>query len=152
MDGLFVSLASLSRTLMTELSPAAIAVDDALAACIQLQGEIIRARPLAAAALRAAADQVVPPALEEEWRDRNQALALTKMVEIRLKLLAIADELTEAYAYLAQPEPEVPTDEELLFAFYEASLAEGGDTDEVTLRGLRAVLARWGKFNIRTDD
>ncbi len=46
-----------------------------------------------AAALRAAADQVVPPALEEEWRDRNQALPLTKMVEIRLKLLAIADEL-----------------------------------------------------------
>jgi hypothetical protein len=36
---------------------------------------------------------VVPPALEEEWRDRNQALPLTKMVEIRLKLLAIADEL-----------------------------------------------------------
>jgi len=46
-----------------------------------------------AAALRAAADQVVPPALEEEWRDRNQALPLTKMVEIRLKLLAIAAEL-----------------------------------------------------------
>ena len=45
---------------MTDLSPAAIAVDDALAACIQLQGEIIRARPLAAAALRAAADQVAP--------------------------------------------------------------------------------------------
>ena len=48
---------------------------------------------LAAAALEAAADQVVPPALEEEWRDRNQALPLTKMVEIRLKLLAIAAEL-----------------------------------------------------------
>lgn len=41
----------------------------------------------------ATADQVVPPAFEEEWRDRNQALPLTKMVEIRLKLLAIADEL-----------------------------------------------------------
>ena len=40
---------------MTELSPAAIAVDDALAACIQLQGEIVRARPLAAGALRTAA-------------------------------------------------------------------------------------------------
>ena len=49
--------------------------------------------PAIAAALRAAADQVVPPALEEEWRDRNQALPLTKMVEIRLKLLAIAAEL-----------------------------------------------------------
>jgi len=43
---------------MTELSPAAIAVDNALAACIQLQGEIVRARPLAAAALRAAAGQI----------------------------------------------------------------------------------------------
>ena len=53
--------------------------------------------------------------------------------------------VAEARAFLAQPEPEAPTDEELLFAFYEASLAEGGDTDEVTLRGLRAVLARWGK-------
>ena len=40
---------------MTELSPAAQAVDTELAICIQLQGEIIRARPLAAAALRAAA-------------------------------------------------------------------------------------------------
>ena len=56
--------------------------------------------PAIAAALRAVADQVVPPALEEEWRDRNQALPLTKMVEIRLKLLAIADELeTFAQAY-----------------------------------------------------
>jgi len=78
---------------MTELSPAAIAVDDALAACIQLQGEIVRARPIAAAALRAAADQVVPPALEEEFNDRNQALPLKMMVEIRQKLLAIAAEL-----------------------------------------------------------
>jgi hypothetical protein len=49
-----------------------------------------------AAALRAAADQVVPPALEEEWRDRNQALPLTKMVEIRQQLLAIAAELDGA--------------------------------------------------------
>ena len=47
---------------MTDFSPAAQAVDTALAACIQLQGEIIRARPLAAAALRAAADQV-----EHHW-------------------------------------------------------------------------------------
>jgi hypothetical protein len=46
-----------------------------------------------AAALRAAADQVVPPALEEEFNDRNQALPLKKMVEIRQKLNAIADEL-----------------------------------------------------------
>jgi hypothetical protein len=48
---------------------------------------------IAAAALRAAADQVVPPALEEEFHDRNQAMPLTKMVEIRHRLLAIAAEL-----------------------------------------------------------
>ena len=46
-----------------------------------------------AAALRAAADQVVPPALEEEFYDRNHALPLQKMVEIRQKLNAIAAEL-----------------------------------------------------------
>lgn len=46
-----------------------------------------------AAALRAAADQVVPPALEGEFIDRNQALPLTKMVEIRRHLYAIATEL-----------------------------------------------------------
>ena len=49
--------------------------------------------PLLAAALRAAADQVVPPALEEEFNDRNQALPLKKMVEVRQKLNAIAAEL-----------------------------------------------------------
>jgi hypothetical protein len=80
---------------MPELSPAAQAILDASTSVFW--------RPLIdvpafqnksiAAALRAAADQVVPPALEEEWRDRNQALPLTKMVEIRLKLLAIAAEL-----------------------------------------------------------
>ena len=46
-----------------------------------------------AAALRAAVDQVVPPALEEEFNDRNQALPLTSMVQIRQKFLVIADEL-----------------------------------------------------------
>ena len=78
---------------MTDLSPAAQAV---LAACGCPDPDSpfrLVARGFAAAALRAAADQVVPPALEEEWRDRNQALPLTKMVEIRLKLLAIADEM-----------------------------------------------------------
>ena len=43
---------------MNDLSPATQAVDTALADCIQLQGEIIRARPLAAVTLRAAADQL----------------------------------------------------------------------------------------------
>jgi hypothetical protein len=57
---------------MSELSPVAIAVDDALAACIQLQGEMILARPLAAAALRAAA---------------------LYCKQDRIRLLAVADEL-----------------------------------------------------------
>jgi hypothetical protein len=73
---------------MTELSPAAQTVLDAYYCEKPLVGS-----KRVAAALRAAADQVVPPAFEEEWRDRNQALPLTKMVEIRLKLLAIAAEL-----------------------------------------------------------
>ena len=51
------------------LSPAAIAVDDALAACIQLQGEIVRARPLAAAALRAAAEQLRNAYANEDYVD-----------------------------------------------------------------------------------
>jgi len=52
---------------MTELSPAAIAVDDALATCIQLQGEIVRARFLAVAALRAAATMLRDAYLSEEY-------------------------------------------------------------------------------------
>ena len=75
---------------MTQLSPQAQAVLDVVCDNTEPDCDI---QHLIAAALRAAADQVVPPALEEEWRDRNQALPLTKMVEIRLKLLAIADEL-----------------------------------------------------------
>ena len=72
---------------MTELSSATQAVLDAAyshAATVE-RG--------VAATLRAAADQVVPPALEEEFIDRNQALPLTKMVEIRRHLYAIAAEL-----------------------------------------------------------
>ena len=69
------------------LSPAAQAVLDA--ADIGFTTFNIRL----AEALRAAADQVVPPALEEEFIDRNQALPLTKMVEIRRHLYAIAAEL-----------------------------------------------------------
>ncbi len=45
---------------------------------------------------------------------------------------------------LAEPEPEVPTDEELLQVFDTACLSEGGTVDEIHLRGLHAVLARWG--------
>ncbi len=75
---------------MIELSPAAQAVLDAV--CDNTEPDC-DTQHLIGAALRAAADQVVPPVLEEEWRDRNQALPLTKMVEIRLQLLAIAAEL-----------------------------------------------------------
>lgn len=75
---------------MADLSQAAIAVDDALAACIQLQGEIIRARPLAAAALRALADQVVPlPRLPYDSCCDVHAAA------IRAEILAIAAELED---------------------------------------------------------
>jgi hypothetical protein len=81
---------------MTELSPAAIAVDNALAACIQLQGEIIRARPLAAAALEAAADQVVPdeprPELSQFWDDEANREWQNNQ-QLRRQLLAIAAEL-----------------------------------------------------------
>ena len=82
---------------MTDLSPAAQAV--LKAACIHhglFNEEIVQRRRGIAAALRAAADQVVPPALEEEFFDRNHALPLQKMVEIRLSLLAIAAELEGA--------------------------------------------------------
>jgi hypothetical protein len=51
-----------------------------------------------AAALRAAADQVVPPSLETEFYDRNPSLTLQKAVEIRQRLLAIAAELEGADA------------------------------------------------------
>jgi hypothetical protein len=77
----------------TPLSPAAQAVLDAV------EDDCIHPTDLhhiAAAALRAAADQVVPPALEEEFFDRNHALPLQKKVEIRLSLLAIAAELEGA--------------------------------------------------------
>ena len=83
---------------MTNLSPSAQAVLDA--ALPAYDDEHLYVAPMekhagmiAAAALRAAADQVVPSALEEEFNDRNQALPLKKMVEIRQKLNAIANEL-----------------------------------------------------------
>jgi hypothetical protein len=50
-----------------------------------------------------------------------------------------------AHAALAQPEPKEPTDEELLQVFDTVCLSEGGTVDEIHLRGLHAVLARWGK-------
>ena len=82
---------------MTELSPAAQAVDTALAACIQLQGEIIRARPLAAAALEAVADEVVPYLDEPDWGACDEMKCdielYTDHMRKRDQLLAIAAEL-----------------------------------------------------------
>jgi hypothetical protein len=62
---------------------------------------------------------------------------------------------------LATPPPEPPTelpvlppgyidfehtgqDREILDAFYRACNSEGGTADEIHLRGIRAVLERWG--------
>lgn len=74
----------------TPLSPAAQAVLDAVEDdCIHPDDK----HRIAAAALRAAADQVVPPSAEREFYDRNPSLVLLKAVEIRTELLAIADEL-----------------------------------------------------------
>jgi hypothetical protein len=78
---------------MTDLSPAAQAVFWEFNRAASGKPDDWHYLPAIAAALRVAADQVVPPALEEEFHDRNQALPLTKMVEIRQKLLAIAAEL-----------------------------------------------------------
>ena len=46
---------------------------------------------------------------------------------------------------LAEPEPAGPTDEELLQVFDTVCLSEGGTVDDIHLRGLRAILALWGK-------
>ena len=74
---------------MTDLSPAARAV--LKAACIHhglFNEEIIQRRRMIAAALRAAADQVVP----EFWHEEGDIYAETKH-DVRADLLAIAAEL-----------------------------------------------------------
>ena len=53
--------------------------------------------------------------------------------------------IAKATVYLTQYGQEGPTDEELLQVFDTVCLSEGGTVDEIHLRGLRAVLARWGK-------
>jgi hypothetical protein len=81
---------------MTDLSPAAQAVLDAAnASATNAWSDAThqRFRSGVAAALRSAADQVVPPSLETEFYDRNPSLTLQKAVEIRQRLLAIAAEL-----------------------------------------------------------
>ena len=66
---------------------------------------------------------------------------------------ALADEPPEPIPPAALPEgyidPEHSGDDRaLLQTFYSACQAEGGTADEVTLQGLRAVLARWGTSNL----
>ena len=80
---------------MIELSPAAQAVlDAAFSAYWSAEQEAPNDEGMiAAAALRAAADQVVPPALMCEYYERNESPVLGKALEIRGKLLAIAAEL-----------------------------------------------------------
>ena len=77
---------------MTDLSPAARAV--LKAACIHhglFNEEIIQRRRMIAAALRAAADQVVP----EFWHEEGDIYAETKH-DVRADLLALAAELEGA--------------------------------------------------------
>ena len=75
---------------MTDLSSAAQAVLDAYRSSHLSINNL-------AAALRAAADQVVPPHLETELYDRNPSLTLQKAVEIRHQLLTIANELENTH-------------------------------------------------------
>ena len=60
------------------------------------------------------------------------------------RIIRIDRDETGPYILVAEPQLELPTDEELLQIFDAACLSEGGTTDEIHLRGLRAVLARWG--------
>ena len=80
---------------MTDLSPAAQAVMDAYANASDgeyVEGVwVVNERTMLAAALRAAADQVVPPEQETPWGSIVQAHAAE--LRIRNELLAIAAEL-----------------------------------------------------------
>ncbi len=77
------------------LSPAAQAVlDAAFSAYWSAEQEAPNDEGMiAAAALRAASDQVVPPAVMLEYYERNESPVLGKALEIRGKLLSIAAEL-----------------------------------------------------------
>lgn len=76
---------------MTELSPAAQSILDAL--CMdELNGpQQLAARAHAAAALRAAADQVVPEEPEPRWYEPVRPVFNRQ--RLRRRILAIADEL-----------------------------------------------------------
>jgi hypothetical protein len=72
------------------LSPAVKAVYRAIADRIQLLGEVAPSRQVAAAALRAVADQVAPSDADEPRNNLPMALECQR---IRAEILAIADEL-----------------------------------------------------------
>ena len=72
------------------LSPAAQAVDHAIAARIYLLGEIAPSKQVAAAALRALADQVTP---SDAVEPRNNLPMAMECQRIRAEILAIATEL-----------------------------------------------------------
>jgi hypothetical protein len=74
----------------TPLSPAAQAVDHAIAARIYLLGEIAPSKQVAAAAIRALADQVVP---SDAVEPRNYLPMAIECQRIRSEILAIATEL-----------------------------------------------------------
>jgi len=46
---------------------------------------------------------------------------------------------------LAQPEPEGPTDEELMTAYWQGAGLAGAGTGDHILRGIRAVLTRYSR-------
>ena len=87
------------QAMTTPLSRAAAAVLDAFENASDgeyVEGVwVVNERTMLAAAKRAAADQVVPPALEEEFYNRNSPISgrLLKAIEIREELLTIAAEL-----------------------------------------------------------
>jgi hypothetical protein len=78
---------------MTDLSPAAQAVLDAAFDPWQSTDTPVS---IAAAVLRAAADQVVPLSYEDVWTD-GRMLQYEKHDPVREKLFAIADELEAHY-------------------------------------------------------
>jgi hypothetical protein len=97
---------------------------------------------------------------DEAWLDTSSNITLSSQKEevIRLdkegfhykgEFIADAGEahrlMVEFLRQQTQPEPQGPTDEELLQVFDTVCLSEGGTVDEIHLRGLHAVLARWGK-------
>lgn len=80
-------------------------------------------------------------------RDLIQCLADAYAYCIDKYMTAPSEEdalIIKARAYLAQPEPEGPTDEELLETAADAVGYEHVPTDETCLSLARAVLARWG--------